>query len=453
MRFILRAVLIFIFLIPIIACDNNNNNPEVSENVVHPEWSYNKTIYEVNVRQYTEEGTFSAFAEHLPRLKEMGVGIIWFMPIHPIGEANRKGTLGSYYSVKDFKKVNPEFGTLQDFKNVVEQIHNMGMYVIIDWVANHSAWDNPLTQTNPEFYTTDSTGNFVPPVADWEDVIDFNYDQRGLWDYMIGALKYWVDECNIDGYRCDVAAMVPTEFWNEARGELNKSKDVFMLAEATEVELHEKAFDMTYNWQLKDLMNQVADTRSNAVDIKNYFENEKIEYPADAFRMVFTTNHDENSWNGTVYERLGDGVEAFAVLCGTVRGMPLVYSGQEAGLSKRLKFFDKDVIEWKENNLFNIYKKLFDLKKVNKALWNGKEGGEISVLQVTGSENVFAFVREKENNKIFVIINMSNGVKSVNINNDLITGNYIDLFQNQNISIDSTATFSLQPWEYHVFVK
>ena len=169
--------------------------------------------------------------------------------------------------------------------------------------------------------------------------------------------------------------------------------------------------------------------------------------------MYFTSNHDENSWNGTVYERLGDGVETFAVLCGTVRGMPLVYSGQEAGLSKRLKFFDKDVIEWKENNFFNIYKKLFDLKKNNKALWNGKEGGEMSVLQVTGSENVFAFVREKENNKIFVIMNMSDGVKSVNIHDELISGEYIDLFQNQNISIASSAEFSLQPWEYHVFVK
>ncbi len=182
-----------------------------------PEWSYNKAIYEVNVRQYSEEGTFKAFEKHLPRLKELGADILWFMPINPIGEKNRKGTLGSYYSVKNYKKINPEFGNLEEFKSLVKMVHKMGMYVIIDWVANHTAWDNPWIEEHPDFYTTDSLGNIISPNPDWTDVADLNYDNKELWNEMIAALKYWVEECDIDGYRCDVAGMVPIEFWIECK--------------------------------------------------------------------------------------------------------------------------------------------------------------------------------------------------------------------------------------------
>ena len=421
--------------------------------VVHPEWSRNATIYEVNLRQYTNEGTLKAFEKYLPELKEMGVDIIWFMPIHPIGEVNRKGTLGSYYSVKDYKDVNPEFGNIEDFKETVKKIHDLGMYVIIDWVANHTSWDNVWVKTNPEFFSKDSLGNFYAPVPDWHDVIDLNYNNKELWTAMSDALKFWVEECDIDGYRCDVAAMVPTEFWNQVRVELDKIKPVFMLAEAHEPYLHEKAFDMTYNWQLKDIMNEIGKGKKNVEALDSRLKKEKEEYPADAYRMNFSTNHDENSWNGTVFERLGEGAEALMVLFSTLEGMPLIYSGQEAGLNKRLSFFEKDTIEWKEHKFKNIIKKLLDLKKTNKALWNGISGGELVRLKSNDNKNIFAFVREKEKNKVFAVLNLSNQKVTVDIKSDFITGKFRDLFSNFEKEINSFYKTEMEPWTYKVFYK
>lgn len=414
------------------------------------DWSKNATIYEVNIRQFTEEGTFNSFAEHLPRLKEMGVDILWLMPIHPIGELNRKGTLGSYYSVKDFKKVNPEFGTFDDFKSLVYKAHELGMYVIIDWVANHAAWDNNLVETNPEFFTKDSLNNFVPPVPDWSDVIDFDYENKELWEYMIGALKFWVEEYNIDGYRCDVAGMVPTEFWNKARKELDAIKPIFMLAEWESPELHEYAFDMTYAWDLHHLMNDIAKGEKSAADLDDYWKQEKKEYPANAYRMVFTSNHDENSWNGTVFERMGDAAEAMLILACTVEGMPLVYSGQEAGMNKRLDFFEKDLIEWKEHKFYDLYKRLFELKKTNTALWNGNFGGEIKKVKNGNDENIYSFTREKNGDKIFVIINLSSETQTAKFNDRTLTGSYNNVINNETVTLTGSDEFNLAPWSCKV---
>jgi len=336
--------------------------------VIHPEWSFNQSIYEVNIRQYTPEGTFKAFEKLPPELKKLGVGILWLMPIHPIGEKNRKGTLGSYYSVKDYKGINPNFGTEEDFQNLVNKIHSLGMYVIIDWIANHTAWDHQWTGTNREFYSTDSSGNFISPVEDWSDVIDLNYADKNLRTEMIDALKYWVKNFDIDGYRCDVAAMVPIDFWNLVRKELENIKPVFMLAEAHEPELHEHAFDMTYNWKLKDIMNNYAADKATIQDFKDHFLVDEKIYLQDAFRMNFTTNHDENTWSGTVYERLGNLEEPFSILISTATGMPLIYSGQESGLNKRLEFFEKNIIPWKEHKARKIITKILNEKKRNKAM-------------------------------------------------------------------------------------
>ena len=419
--------------------------------VEHPEWSKNATIYEVNVRQYSEEGTFDAFAKHLPRLKEMGVDILWFMPIHPVGDVNRKGILGSYYSVKDFKAVNPEFGTLESFKSLVDKAHEIGMYVLIDWVANHAAWDNVLVATNPEFFTKDSLGNFVPPVTDWSDVIDFDYANKELWDYMTGALKYWIEECNIDGYRCDVAGMVPTDFWNQARRELDKIKPVFMLAEWEDPELHEYAFDMTYAWDFHHLMNDIARGEKDAEDIDAYWQKEWKEFPADAYRMMFTSNHDENSWNGTVFERMGEAAEVMLVLSSTVEGMPLVYSGQEAGLDKRLEFFEKDIIEWKEHKFYDLYKKLFELKHNNEALWNGKSGGKLKRIQSGNDSNLYSFYREKNNDKVFVLLNLTAEEQTAKLNNRSIVGDYIDFETGEKATLNGSDEFSLKPWSYKIY--
>lgn len=419
----------------------------------HPQWSKNAVIYEVNIRQYTPEGTFKAFEKHLPELKKLGVDILWLMPVNPIGKLNRKGTLGSYYSVKDYKAVNPEFGTPEDFKNLVSKAHSMGFHVIIDWVANHTSWDNVWVKSHPDFYTKDANGNFVPPVADWSDVIDLNYNNKELWKYMINAMEYWIKEFNIDGFRSDVAAMVPTEFWIEARKELTEIKpDIFMLAEASENYLHQ-AFDMTYNWQLKDLMNSIAKGEKNAADIEAYFENEKKNYKSDDYRMVFTSNHDENTWNGTVYERLNGAAETFAVLCGVVKGMPLIYSGQEAGLNKRLRFFDKDTIDWKPSPLRKIYTEINNLKKNNKALWNGNAGGDMQFID-TGNDSILAFIREKDNNKVLAIFNLSPAIQQINLSSPLISGEYSNLFEpDGKVQLSNKEEFLLNPWQYKIYFK
>lgn len=424
---------------------------QITAQLKTPAWAFDAVIYEVNIRQYTAEGTFQAFQKHLPQLKEMGVGIIWLMPINPIGEKNRKGTLGSYYSVKNYKEINPEFGTKADFKNLVDAIHKLGMHVIVDWVANHTAWDNPWVADHPDFYTKDSLRNFVAPIADWADVVDLNYDNKDLWKEMISDLEYWVKDFNIDGYRCDVAGMIPIEFWNEARTELDKIKPVFMLAEWETTEMHKKAFEMTYAWEIYKLMNKVYKGGKNAKDLKKQIISDLNSYPDYAFRMQFTSNHDENTWNGTEFERLGKATEMFAAFTNVVPGMPLIYSGQEAGFNRRLSFFEKDTIDWKKSSYFELYKKLFHLKKDNQALWNGIKGGKIDFINSNDNKNILAFIRINKDDKVLTIFNMSEKEKSVTINSRFIEGNYFDFKNGETVHFGDKLNVSLKPWSYKIF--
>jgi len=425
----------------------------------HQNWSYNLSIYEVNVRQYTQDGTFAAFETHLERLQKMGVGILWFMPIHPIGQQNRLGSLGSYYSVKDYLAVNPEFGTLDEFKALVEKAHDMGMFVIIDWVANHTAWDNLLTVTNSDWYNKDANGNFIPPPGtNWSDVIDLDYSQQGLRDYMIDAMKYWIIETNIDGFRCDAVSWVPLDFWETAITELKNVKSgIFLLAEGDSPQYQNVGFDMTYAWGLhgfgNGVMKRIADRSSNVNELDNYVTNELNNYSNEHYRMYFTSNHDENSWHGTVFEQLGNAAEVFAILTATFNGMPLIYSGQEAGLNKRLLFFDKDYIEWQQHPFADIYTTLLNLKKENKALWNGNDGGEFQRVNTTNDQAVFAFVREKEDDKIFIILNLSPGYMGGTLLDTLFYGSYTDVFTNDTISFDQRASITLPGWGYKVYKK
>jgi len=421
--------------------------------VIHPEWSKNASIYEVNIRQYTPEGTFKAFEEHLPRLKKMGVGILWLMPIHPIGEKNRKGTLGSYYAVRDFRAVNPEFGNMKDFESLVKKIHDLDMYLIIDWVANHTAWDHVWAATHPEFYAKDSLGNFYHE-ADWTDVIKLDYQNTELRKQMLDAMVFWVKEKNIDGYRCDVAAIVPTDFWSTVRDTLDKIKPVFMLAEAWEPYLHEKAFDMTYAWQFKDLLNDIAQGKKSADDLRKYYEeNERVKYHTDAYRMLFTSNHDENSWHGTVFDRLGDAAEIGAVFGGVFRGMPLIYSGQEAGLDKKLEFFEKDTIKWRKHKFEEIYSELLNLKVQNQALWNGNSGGEVVHLKTSGDTAVYSFVREKGEDRILALFNFSSEEQKFTLNDKQIVGEYENVFSGETVKLKQKANFRLPPWGYLIFAE
>ncbi|MES2430501.1 MAG: alpha-amylase family glycosyl hydrolase [Bacteroidota bacterium] len=462
------SLVIFVFaMISLLSCNNathskteqsttdtNQYIPKKYVEVKHPEWSKNATIYEVNVRQYTPEGTFRAFENHLPRLKELGIDIIWLMPINPIGEKNRKGSLGSYYSVKDYYGVNPQLGTKEDLIALVKKIHSMGMHVIVDWVANHSAWDNELATKHPEWYTKTPEGNFQPtPWYDWDDVIDFDYDQPGIRKYMTDVLKYWVKETDIDGYRCDVAGFIPVDFWDNVRKELDAIKPVFMLAEWEARDMHKNAFDMTYSWSLWDKMHAATIGKKGIGGLIEYMAHDVSTFPKDGYRMTFTENHDKNSWEGNQYSNFGDGLPACMVLACTVNGMPLVYSGQEAGLNRSLAFFEKDLIEWKQHSFYDIYKKLFELKHTNQALWNGEWGGEMIRIYNDKLTQVISFSREKNGAKVIPIINMSDKAVTVKLNSQYEKGIYNELFTGIKYELRGNDIINLPAWGYLVLVK
>ena len=442
----LIIILTFLF----ISC--NNEKPFIKS---VPEWSKNSIMYEVNIRQYTKEGTFKAFEKHLERIKELGVDIIWFMPIHEIGELNRKGSLGSYYSVKDYKSINPEFGTIEDFNSLVKKIHDLDMKVIIDWVANHTSFDHIWVEEKKfDWYNLDSNGNLQPPNGtDWWDVADLNYDNSAMKDEMIECMKFWVENSNIDGYRCDVADWVPIDFWNQCRKELDKIKDVFMLAEAENPELHKDAFDMTYGWHLHFVMNEIANGNKNSLDILDYLNNKSKDFPNDAYRLHFTSNHDENSWKGSAIERLGNSLKTFAALTVTLEGMPLIYNGQEANLSKRLKFFEKDSIDWKNYELSEFYKNLFTMKKNNQALWNGKYGGNIELISNENDSINLCFIRQKEKNKVVSFYNLSNDSTVCNVESKNLNGIYYDYETKKEVTFNDKEKISLSPWEFKIYIN
>jgi glycosidase len=428
--------------------------PQDYVKLTHPEWSKNAAIYQLNTRQFTQEGTFKAAQSELPRLKDLGVDIIWLMPIHAIGEKNRKGTLGSPYAVKDYYSVNPEFGTLQDLKNFVNEAHNQGMYVILDWVANHTAWDNILVEQHPDWYDKDYKGDFRPtPWWDWSDIIDLDFNKPEVRKYMTEALIYWVKEANIDGYRCDVAGFVPVEFWNNVRKELDAVKPVFMLAEWESRDLHAEAFDMTYAWSWNETMHKICMGQKDVNGLYVYYSWNEGAFPKNSMRMTFVSNHDKNAWEGTMYEQFGDGLEAAIVLSVVGEGMPLIYNGQEAGNTKRLEFFEKDPIQWKEDASGDLYKNLFALMKENTALWHAKWGATMIKVPNNFESEVLSFVRQNENDKVFAVFNFSDMAKSIAFKETLHHGNYKDFSTEEQVTFDETSTLELAPWSYKVFIK
>ena len=420
--------------------------------VIHADWTRNMVLYEINVRQFSAEGTFAGVEQALPVLKDLGVNVLWFMPIYPIGEMNRKGELGSYYSIKDYKGVNPEFGTIDDFKSLVARAHEMGFHVILDWVGNHSAWDNPLATEFPEWYEKDSVGNFVSPF-DWTDVIQFDYTADPLWDYMVGAMRYWVAEAGVDGYRCDFPGLVPEEFWFRAATELNQVKPVLMLAEDEDHSyLLERAFDMNYAWAHHHLMNAVAGGRRKPAALDSIMQFELKRYDPESYRLRFMTNHDENSWNGTIDEKMGDAQKAFAAYLFTIPGVPLVYNGQEADLDKRLEFFRRDPIEWKDSDLRPFYTKLIHLRTTHPALRHGAEGGSYEPLK-TDKKTVYAYKRVKGENEVLVILNLSKSPVTVKLKDGATAGSYNDLFTGTVREIVQNSSMEIDAWGYLVLTK
>ena len=435
-----------------------NDTPAETPEVVNTDWENDDNMYEVNIRQYTPEGTFSAFKEHLPRLRAMGVDILWLMPIYPISDKRKKGSLGSYYAISDYTKINPEFGTMDEFKALVGQIHDMGMRVILDWVPNHTGWNHSWIEEHPDFYTQDSTGTIIDPIDPktgeswgWTDVADLNYDNKAMRQEMRKDMAFWLTEVGVDGFRCDVAGEVPDDFWVNTIDTLRQlNPDLFMLAEAEHAE-HRNicGFDMNYGWSFHHLMNEIAKGEKNATDIDKWFEEEASKYKKGYF-MHFLTNHDENSWNGTIDERMGEAADAFAILAFTFDGMPLIYSGQEADLNKRLKFFEKDSIAWGTYSKQDFYTTLLALKHDNPALWNGEAGGELQRINAADNSDVYAFYREKDNNRVVVIVNLSDAPQSIILDGEQLSGTYSNVFANSTTEIADKMDIQLGAWEYLV---
>lgn len=418
-----------------------------------PDWVKDATIYQLNTRQFTSEGTFKAAQAQLPRLKELGVKIIWLMPIHPIGEKNRKGTLGSPYSVKDYYGVNPEFGTLEDFKAFVAEAHRLELKVIIDWVANHTAWDNALVAEHPDWYVKNWKGEYKStPWTDWADIIDLDYNQRGVREYMTKAMAYWVREVGVDGFRCDVAHFVPLNFWEEVRRELDSIKPVFMLAEADTRDMHYKAFDATYAWGWKEALHNIAKGRGDAGAMGWFYYGHHGVFPPGAMRMLFTSNHDQNSWDGTTREFYGPATDVAIVLSFVSEGIPLMYNGQEAGDPKRLAFFEKDPIPWKKDPMEDLFRNLIALKKTNTAIANGTWGATMINVINTAPQQVFSFTRANAQDKVFVVANLSPKAVQVGFTDGPYNGTYTEHFSGEQVSIDAQTRVAIPAWGYRVYV-
>ena len=425
--------------------------PHKNKNLTHPKWSYSANIYEVNLRQYTFEGTFDAFSKHLPRLKDMGVKILWFMPITPISEAGRLGILGSYYAVKNYTDTNPEFGSVNDFKNLVENAHELGFKVIIDWVANHSGNDHSWVTEHPEFYCYLEGNQLLHPHG-WTDVAQLNYDNADLRESMVSAMKFWLKECDIDGYRCDMAHLVPLDFWIHAKKKLSKVKDnLFWLGECEEPEYH-AVFDATYTWRWMHASEEFYHKRMNLQSLLTVLYKSVTEFPGDAFRTYFTSNHDENSWNGTEFEKYGDAAQLMAVFSCTWNGIPMVYSGQEMPNKKRLKFFEKDVIEWDGNfELHNFYKTLLILKCSNKSLRAGDTAVLTKIISHPDDHQVFSFLRKNKDDEVLVVLNFSPG--EINFQVKAVHGVFRNVFGGSDVNFDREDHVQLNPWGYLVFEK
>lgn len=421
------------------------------KNNVHPKWSYSTNIYEVNLRQYTLEGTFEAFSQSLPRLKDMGVKTLWFMPITPISKKDRLGELGSYYAVQNYTDTNPEFGTLEDFKKLVTKAHDMGFKIILDFVADHTGNDHAWITEHPEFYNYEENNELLHPHG-WSDVSKLNFDVPELREYVIDAMKFWVKEYDIDGFRCDMAHLVPLDFWEQAKKKLSKYKDnLFWLGEC-EVPAYHKVFDATYTWRWMHASEEFYHNRMNLQSLITVLYKSVTEFPCNAFRTYFTSNHDENSWNGTEFEKYGDAAQLFAVFSATWNGIPMIYSGQELPNKKRLRFFEKDVIEWQDKfELHDFYKTLLTLHSTNKSLRAGDTEVFTQIISHPDDHQVFSYLRKHETDEVLVILNCCGEGMNFQVKN--VKGVFRNVFGGDDINFDSNGNVYINAWGYLVFEK
>ncbi|WP_159477625.1 alpha-amylase family glycosyl hydrolase [Chryseobacterium sp. 18068] len=417
------------------------------------EWKHTTNIYEVNVRQYTKEGTFRAFEKEMPRLKNMGVKTLWFMPITPIAQQNKKGSLGSPYAASDYTSINPEFGTMDDFKHLVNEAHRLGFKVIIDWVANHTGWDHVWTKTNPEFYLKEN-GTFKM-ASGMDDIIELDYENQEMRKAMINAMKFWIEETDIDGFRCDLASWVTVDFWKEARPEVEKIKPLFWIGEFDELESPEygKVFDASYSWKW---MHKSAEFYKDNQPIHELVDllRKYSQIGDSSMRAWFTSNHDENSWNGTEYEKYGDITKPMAIFSATWNGIPLLYSGQELPNLKRLEFFEKDPIEWTNDcKMADFYKTLLNLKSSNPALRGGDSNVVTYLLNTSANDKVFAYIRKNKWNEVLVVLNFSKENVEFTIDDENVSGIFKNIFDGTKRDFNTGKNFSFKVSDYAVFEK
>jgi glycosidase len=445
--------LLFILIYSACRSGNKQNTPSpTSTDTVlafnHPQWILQGNVYEVNVRQYTPEGTFAAFEKHLDRLQKMGVQTVWFMPINPISKVDRKGSLGSYYAVSDYTAINPEYGNLDDFKKLVKEIHDKKMKVIIDWVPNHTGGDNRWLTEHPDFFVKDSSGKAAIAV-DWADTRQLDYNNQVMQDSMIAAMKYWITNTDIDGFRCDVAWNVPASFWRKCIPQLRAMKEIFMLAEGDKTYLPISGFDAVYPWTMFNVMKQVAKGERPATSLDSIHAQNDTLYPDNTIQLYFTSNHDENSWNSSDFGTFPGAVHApFAVFTQTMAdAVPLVYSGQEEPVLRAIRFFDKDTMGFSKYKRSDFYKRLLTLRTNNPALASDASFKKVSV---GDDKAVYAFVREKEGKKVFVILNLSNKEQTITVKDDDLHGKPYNLFMATNEPLTGNS-WKIEPWGYVVY--
>ena len=424
----------------------------------NPEWSYSAVLYEMNIRQFTAEGTFRAASERLPFLRSIGIDAIWLMPIYPIGVEDRKGSLGSYYSISDYKGVNPEFGSEVDLRDFITKAHALGIKILFDWVANHTARDARWISERPlDWYERDSEGRAKVP-WDWSDTAKLNYTNKEVWRGQIDAMRYWVEQFGIDGFRCDMAMLVPIEFWQEASAELHAIKpDIFMLAEAEEDNLFEGAFNMSYQWNIHHIMCDIAKGARRVWDMRNAMYAERQRYPREAMRLSFTSNHDENSWSGSEQSRFGRALEVMTAMTFLMPStMPLIYTGQEVGYDHSFAFFDRDPIPadmYKECYATELYRRLSDLKHSQRALDAGERGGDVIEIENNAKDCMMTFVREVAGSRVVAIVNLSPYTIHADFRTGIYAGKYRDAISGERVVLDDHVERDIAPWHYQILVK
>ena len=415
-------------------------------------------LYEMNLRQLTPEGTFAAAIKRLAFLRSVGVDAIWLMPIYPIGEQGRKGSLGSYYSIRDYKGINPEFGTVEEFRKFVDAAHALGMKVLLDWVANHTARDARWISEKPaDWYERDERGEAKVP-WDWTDTAKLNYANHDVWLGQIDAMRYWVEEFKVDGFRCDMAMLLPIEFWQEASAELHRIKpEIFMLAEAEEDNLFNEAFNMSYQWNIHHIMVDIAKGARRVWDLRNAIHSERARYPREAMRMSFTSNHDENSWSGSEQQRFGAALEVMTAMTFLMPStMPLIYTGQEVGYNHSFEFFERDAIPeaaYIENRTTELYRRLTALKHRERSLDAGEWGGEVVEIENNAKDCMMTFVREVEGSRVVAIMNLSPYTIHADFRTGIYAGDYVDAMSGEHVYLDEHVERDIAPWCYQILTK